>query len=220
MAKFLAGKDHITWEFQNLVVCVFYAEALFCALLRPSTSVCSLLRSFACFCVRPRFSGIIRDGPTATTTIFEFISRGPILHFWGTPGCHTKCPFYTVEHRENAKIFHLMCHQMLFSCGIRCKTFLEDYGCGCVWAVPDTKMTGVSKMSLLIFVAFARFLALTVKFWHVIDHRKRKGLTMNESKTAHLRSRNLKGLVFLSWCFSCWAFPWSFECFLLIFQDF
>ena len=29
------------------------------------------------------------------------------------------------------------CHQMPFWCGIRCKTFLEDYGCGCVWAVPD-----------------------------------------------------------------------------------
>ena len=27
-----------------------------------------------------------------------------------------------------------MCHQMPFWCGIRCKTFLENYGCGCVWA--------------------------------------------------------------------------------------
>ena len=26
-----------------------------------------------------------------TTTIFEFISRGPIFHFWGTPGCRTNC---------------------------------------------------------------------------------------------------------------------------------
>ena len=34
----------------------------------------------------------------------------------------TKCPFYTVEHRETTKIFHLMCHQMPFWCGIRCKT--------------------------------------------------------------------------------------------------
>ena len=32
------------WEFQNLVVCNFYAFAFFCALLRP-------LRSFALFCV-------------------------------------------------------------------------------------------------------------------------------------------------------------------------
>ena len=58
------------WEFPNLVVCNFYAEALFCALLRPFALFCrlmfgnalfkfadifALLRSFACFCVRPRF---------------------------------------------------------------------------------------------------------------------------------------------------------------------
>ena len=42
-----------------------------------------------------------------------------------------------MEHRENAKIFHLTCHQMPFWCGIRCKTFLENYGCGRVWAVPE-----------------------------------------------------------------------------------
>ena len=33
-----------------------------------------------------RLRCFIRDGPTATTTIFEFISRGPIFYFWGTPG--------------------------------------------------------------------------------------------------------------------------------------
>ena len=32
-----------------------------------------------------------------------------------------------------------MCHQVPFWCGIRCKTLLENYGCGCVWAVPDLK---------------------------------------------------------------------------------
>ena len=49
---------NIFWEFPdlvvlNLVVCNFYAEALFCALLRIflQTCVCSLLRSFACICV-------------------------------------------------------------------------------------------------------------------------------------------------------------------------
>ena len=31
------------------------------------------------------------------------------FHFWGTPRCRT----HTVEHRENAKILHLMCHQVL-----------------------------------------------------------------------------------------------------------
>ena len=56
----------------------------------------------------------LSDGPTTTTTIFEFISRGPIFHFWGTTRCRAKCPLYTVEHRENTKIFHLMCHQMPF----------------------------------------------------------------------------------------------------------
>ena len=40
------------WEFpnlvvSNLVVCTFYAEALFCALLRSFASFCTLLRSFA-----------------------------------------------------------------------------------------------------------------------------------------------------------------------------
>ena len=69
----------------------------------------------------------LRAGPTTTTTIFEFISRGPIFRFWGTPGWRTKCPFYTMEHRETTKIFHLVCHQMPIWCGIRCKTFLENY---------------------------------------------------------------------------------------------
>ena len=52
-------------------------------------------------------------------------------------------PSYRLEHRETTKIFHLMCHHMPFWCGIRCKTFLENYGCGCVWAVHDTR--GLSK---------------------------------------------------------------------------
>ena len=68
---------------------------------------------------------------------------GPIFHFWGTPGWRAKCPFYTVEHRETTKIFHLMCHQMPFWRGIRCKTFLENYGCGCVWAVPELRLKAV-----------------------------------------------------------------------------
>ena len=34
-----------------------------------------------------------------------------------------------------------MCHQMPFWCGIRCQTFLEDYGCGCVWAVPELPLS-------------------------------------------------------------------------------
>ena len=60
------------------------------------------------------------------------------------------------------------------------------------------KITGVSKTSLLIFIDFARFLALTAKFWQVNDHRKRQELTMNQPKTTLFRSRTLKGRVFLS----------------------
>ena len=65
------------------------------------------------------------------------------------------------------------------------------------------KMTGVSTMSLLIFVVFARFLTLTATFWQVNNHQKRQELTMNQSKTTLFRSRNLKGLVFLSPDFLC-----------------
>ena len=80
----------------------------------------------------------VRDGTNMTTTIFELISKDPIVQFWGTPGWCILCPFYTVEHRKkNAEILDLMCHQMPFWCDIRCKTFLENYSCGCVWAVPD-----------------------------------------------------------------------------------
>ena len=54
----------------------------------------------------------LRDGPTTATTIIEFISLGPTFRLRGTPGCCTKCPFYTVKHRESTKILHLMCHQV------------------------------------------------------------------------------------------------------------
>ena len=59
-------------------------------------------------------------------------------------------------------------------------------------------MTGISKTPLLIFVVFAQFLALTAKFWQGERPPKRKELTINQSKTTLLRSRKLKGLVFLS----------------------
>ena len=54
---------------------------------------------------------------------FEFISRGPILHFWGTPGWRPGWPFYTVEHRETTKIFHQMCHQSHFGVASDAKLF-------------------------------------------------------------------------------------------------
>ena len=52
--------------------------------------------------------------------------------------------------------------------------------------------------SLLNFVVFARFLALTAKVWEGKDHWKTQELTMNQSKTTLFRGRNPKGLVFLS----------------------
>ena len=48
------------------------------------------------------------------------------------------------------------------------------------------KMTGASKTSLLNFVVFARFLALTAKVWQVSNHRNSQELTMNQSKTTGL----------------------------------
>ena len=59
-------------------------------------------------------------------------------------------------------------------------------------------MTGVSKTPLLIFVVFARFLALTAKFWQVNDHQQMQELAMNQSKVRLFRSKKLEGLVFLS----------------------
>ena len=66
----LASKRSFSWEFpnlvvSNLVVCIFYVEALFapfCALLRSFADsrlrtfavICALLRAFVCFCIRLR----------------------------------------------------------------------------------------------------------------------------------------------------------------------
>ena len=36
-------------------------------------------------------------------------SRSTTFKFRGTPECRIRRPFYTVEHRENAKILHLIC---------------------------------------------------------------------------------------------------------------
>ena len=57
------------------------------------------------------------------------------------------------------------------------------------------------------------------------DHRKRKELTMNQFKTALLRSRNLKGLVFLSPDLNCHIHFFVFTSegftdFLLIYEAF
>ena len=61
---------------------------------------------------RVRNPNLLMKGPNATTSIFEFISRSPMSQFWGTPECLINSPFYTEEHRETAKIVHLLCHQL------------------------------------------------------------------------------------------------------------
>ena len=70
--------------------------------------------------------GTTQTGPRPLKILW-FHLEGPDL-FWGAaPGCRTKCPFYTVEHRhKNTEILHLMYHQVPFWCHIRCKTFLLE----------------------------------------------------------------------------------------------
>ena len=58
----------------------------------------------------------MRDGPTTTITIFEFISRRPIFQLWGALKCCIKFPL---------------------------ETCLADYSCGCVGAVPENNKVSV-----------------------------------------------------------------------------
>ena len=97
-----------SWEFpnlvvSNLVVCNFYAEALFCALLRPFALFCGLalalfcphLRSFACFCVRPRL-----ERPRLGTADYLFFFFG-IKRFSGR--------FHSAELQPQGFIAHKVC---------------------------------------------------------------------------------------------------------------
>ena len=75
----------------------------------------------------------VRDGPNATRTIFEFISRSPILRVWGTHGCRINLHSGTQRNQNDtssdvSSLADLMCHQMKHR-------FLENDGCGCGWAV-------------------------------------------------------------------------------------
>ena len=91
-----------SWEFpnlvvSNLVVCNFYAEALFCALLRSFADlrlrsfalICALLRTFACFCERLR----LERPRLGTPEILGFLGGGgdSLLLFRKSP------PFSTME---------------------------------------------------------------------------------------------------------------------------
>ena len=66
----------VSWEFPsrvvlNLVVCNFYAEALFCALLRPFAPFCALLRTCVCAHLRSFARICVFLRPTAfRTTVF------------------------------------------------------------------------------------------------------------------------------------------------------
>ena len=93
-APVLDIQSRYSWEFPNLVVsnlavCNFHAEALFCTLLRPFALFCGLashapLRSFACFCVRPRLERLrlgISDIAIATVCRFMFFSCRRVSRF-------------------------------------------------------------------------------------------------------------------------------------------
>ena len=60
-------------------------------------------------------------------------SRGAPFFILGAP------KFYTVEHRENTKIFHLMCHQMPFWCASDAKL---------IWKIMVVVVSGPSLMKL------------------------------------------------------------------------
>ena len=79
----------------------------------------------------------IRDVPTTTTTIFEFLSRRPMFQFWGTPGCRTKVPFLHNGTQRKGKDFPSDLPSSAVWRDIRRKTFSEKCGCGCGWALPD-----------------------------------------------------------------------------------
>ena len=66
----------------------------------------------------------LRDGPTTTTTIFEFISRGPISHFGVPPDDAPNALSTQWNTEKTTKILHLMCHQMPFWCGNQMQNFV------------------------------------------------------------------------------------------------
>ena len=96
---------------------------------------------------------------TTQTRLRPFLSssRGstppPFFHFWGTPGCRTKCPFCTVGHRQNIKIFHLRCHQVPFDATSDVKLFWKSW----LWLLGEcegSRLVGGTRL-----VVFPRFLA-------------------------------------------------------------
>ena len=109
------------WEFpnlvvSNLVVCTFYAETLFCALLHPFASsfadfcVCAHLRSVACICV------FLRTTAFATTTFGNCRNIGKKLkrdqnrnHFLHTEGQVGTAPSLHAIHSKQSHGCHCGC---------------------------------------------------------------------------------------------------------------
>ena len=101
---------------------------------------------------------------------------GPHLSFWGYPRMMThQMPFYTFLHsgpQRKRKDFSsdvssnavLMWHQM--------QNFLENYGCGCVWAVPEYGVVGSPKFSKLR-QASPKF--AWRRFWYTLEPARPRG---------------------------------------------
>ena len=61
---------------------------------------------------------LTRNSPTTTTTIFEFISRRPILQFCGTHGYRIEHHFYTMDTEKTQK--------QIIWCAIKCRLMLHQ----------------------------------------------------------------------------------------------
>ena len=127
----------MTWEFPNLVVlnlvvCNFYAEALFCTLLRPLALfcvhlrlrsfalICALLRAFACFCVRPRLEWP-RLG-TAEWLVQEIMRKIrkflPINLFWVFPKQELRVDWRRLAEASCWPRSHISCHKDKIRVGV------------------------------------------------------------------------------------------------------
>ena len=81
----------------------------------PSNFLSNLHSNLGEFGLHGPVDGRGHGSPSTTTTIFEFVSRGPPFSILGYPPMtHQMPPIYTEEHKENIKSFHLMCHQVPF----------------------------------------------------------------------------------------------------------
>ena len=73
-----------------------------------------------------------------TTTIFELILRSLIFQFWGTPGCRTTCPFYTMSESVKCRLKplaneleELEKNRDFCSCSCNLVRFWKQENCNC-----------------------------------------------------------------------------------------